>query len=230
MTTSSNAIQDTLSSDEELRFRSWTPCPAPERKQAIEEGNIVENTRTRTSNETLFYPEDIWEKWEKFERLRDINAGNEWRHHANINLSRKAIHEMKIEMMTAMGHQLELDWHQIYSAKRRMFDLDLADAGHPVAAIGFCVYCHHHDEATSEYERNTQMMYQKGHPGDAKPYWPHRPPEKNDDRFQHVAENLMSFHPNVTESSLQSILQKLAAGGIGHKVGGYQPANSEILL
>lgn len=229
MITSSNATQDAQHSDEKLRFRRWTPHPAPERKRAVEKGNIVENTRARTPNATLFEPEDAFNN-KKIKRLHNIQLDNEWRHHENIDLSKRATQDLKIKEMAALGQQLGLGWRQIYSATRRMFNLDLATAGHPVGAVGFCVYCNQFDEATSEYEKNTQMMYQEGNPGDAKPYWPHRPPEKNDDRFQHVAENLMNFHPKVTESSLQSILQKLATGGIGDKVGGYQPANSGILL
>jgi|GEM_PF-5050579 len=164
-----------------------------------------------------------------YHRIRKHNRDTWWAYRVDVNLSAKADHEMKLDMMDALGSQLEVGESLTWMGTRQIFRLDLTEVGLPTCAVGFCLYVHLYDEATSAYEARTPKRHWTNSPGTNRPYWPFRDSDANLPPFNRVAGNLISYYSNVTESSLQSVLQKLVQGGLPTREGGCRPTNTELL-
>jgi len=182
----------------------------------------------RKPNATLIQPRDAPEHYNRFQKLDSHNRDNAWKYRSEIDLSKRAIHEMKLDMMEALGTQLEVGNSLISIGTREIFRLDLGKIGLPTCAVGFCLYVHLYDEATTAYEAGTPNRVWTTSPGTNRPYWPFRNSDSNLPSFNRVADNLISFHSNVTESSLQSLLQRLSQGALPTRVGGYRPTNTDL--
>lgn len=185
---------------------------------------------SKKPNATLIYPKDVPEDYERFSKLDSQNRDNAWEYRTDVNLSQRAIYEMKRKMMDALGTQLEVGKSLISVGTRQIFRLDLSEIGLPTCAVGFCLYAHLYNEETSAYENHTPKRHWITSPGTNRPYWPFRDSNANLSPFNRVADDLIDFYSNVTEKSLQGVLQRLNQGGLPTKVGGYRPTNAELLL
>jgi len=183
----------------------------------------------RIPNATKIDTEDASKhNYRRFNTLSSHNRDNKWEYRSDVNLSKRAIYEMKLNMMMALGRQLEVGGALISAGTRQIFRVDVGEVGLPTSAVGFCLYAHLYDQATSAYEARTLRRYNTTSPGTKRPYWPFRDPDKNHPSFNRVADNLIDFHQNVSEGSLQSVLQKLAQGGLPAKGGRHQPRSVDL--
>lgn len=214
---------------------TWVSWDAQEYADRVPEDQIKESDRRRrTNNETSFKSDEGGGKrisanihqpsWEKMKRYHHRVEPTD---RSYLNLSGRATIELKLHTMAALGHQLEVGQWLISKATHELFNLDLSETGYPVGIVGFCLYVHLYDEATSDYAARTQRRHNAPSPGTDRPYWPARDAKHNDDSFQRVADDLTSFH-SLTESNLLSILQKQIQGGLPTDLDSYQPSNSDL--
>jgi hypothetical protein len=182
----------------------------------------------RTENETLFRP---WEASKHRRRLMrrlknhqlDLN-----KYRVDVNQPSKIDIDIKFHSMLALGAQLEMSPRMIWRATRMLFTIDNRREGLPSDVLGFCIYAHIINHETEEYEKRTHRLWNESSPGEGPVYWPGRPAEMNCRHFERVANHLCSSHPNVTESVVQSLLQRLQNGGVQQGESNYVPAENEV--
>lgn len=231
---SSNADQQTTANGKKSypqQYTDWYSFRAdtPPTEQ-LSDTPAKNSSRQRIPNATRFHPSDApksTQEW--YEKLESHNRDMEKDYRVDIELSERVIYEMKLEVMKILGKQLEVGGSLTSIGTRQIFRLDLSEVGLPASAVGFCLYAHLYDEATTAYEARTPRRYHTTSPGTNRPYWPFRDSDANLPPFNRVADNLINFYPNVTESSLQSVLQRLSQQGLPTRVGGYRPTNTELL-
>lgn len=182
----------------------------------------------RTENETLFRP---WEAPKpKRRRMRRL------KHHqldlikdrADVEQAPRADIDIKLYLMIALGGQLEMPPPIIWRATRLLFSIDNRREGLPSDVLGFCIYAHLINHETEMYEERTPRLWNQSSPGKGPIYWPGRSPDMNCRHFQRVADHLCSSHRNVTESVIQSLLQRLQSGGLQQGESNYVPTESKV--
>jgi len=181
----------------------------------------------RTENETLFRPREAPKsKRRRMYRLKhhqlDITTDR-----VDVEQASKADIDIKLHLMIALGRQLEMPQPVIWRAIRLLFTIDNRLEGLPSDALGFCIYAHLINNETEEYERHTPRLYNQPSPGKTPIYWPRRP-EGNCRHFQRVADHLCSSRRNVTESVIQSLLQRLQSGGLQRGESNFVPTKSKV--